>query len=320
MPGPDPLGRDPRRPDELCQELRARFPDVHVEAAARPRGTHLTIRSCLGTRLERDVIYPSDLDTAADAVGQMLSDDALRERLVDLLVSEMGGYADPGLGHAPYIIRWIVLAEHVVVSVGDDPSVEPVFKSLSLAVLHSASRRLKIWRDGAAILHYDAANERRCDSAGLDLTRTSLADFQALWLSPREPGPSIDDPSLVSSSTRSPSEAAAIDLLVAYAGGAWLRHPRFAADVLSPAGGVTIDWPAANHLSTVDTEATVQDRAVLAIACHLSGEVEPDVSLAEALHFVGDAHRLVLDSMERIAGAHPDPGGSWPTDCSPSCP
>lgn len=296
------------------------FPGVHVEAAAQGRGTHLTIRSRAGTRLERNVTYPSDIDAAAHAVRQMLSDEALRERLVDLLVSEMGGYADPGLGHAPYIIRWIVLGEHAVVSVGDDPSVEPVFKSLSLAVLHSASRRLKIWRDGAAVLHYDAASEQRCDSAGLDLTRTSLADFQALWLSPLAPGPSIDDPTQLSSSTRSPSEAAAIELLVAYAGGAWLRHPRFAADVLSPGRGITVNWPAANHLSTVDTEATVQDRAVLAIACHLSGEVEPDVSLADALHFVGDAHRLVLESMERVAGAHPDPGGSWPTDCSPSCP
>lgn len=296
------------------------FPGVLVEAAAQDRGTHLTIRSRVGTRLERNVTYPSDIDAAAHAVRQMLSDEALRDRVADLLVSELGGYADTGLGNAPYILRWLVLAERVLVSIGDDPSVEPVFKSLSLAVLRSPSRRLKIWRDGAAVLHYDDANEHRGDSTGLDLTRTSLVDFQALWLSSHAPGTSIDDPSQLPSSARSPSETAAIELMVEYAGGALLRHPRFAADVLSSGGGITVDWPAANHLSTVDTDATVQDRAVLAIACHLSGEVEPDVSLADALHFVGDARQLVLESMARVAGAHPDPGGSWPTDCSPSCP
>lgn len=320
MPEPDPLGLDPRRPDELVSELRVAFPEVHVEGESRERGTRLAVRSRFGSRLDLDVTYPTDIDTAFDAVRQMLRDEALRDRVADLLVAEMGGYADVDLGNAPYILRWLVLAEHVLVTIGDDTAVEPVLKSLSFAVLRSPSRRLKIWRDGAAVLHYDDANEHRGDSTGLDLTRTSLVDFQALWLSPHAPVASIYDPSQPSSSARSPSVAAAIELMVAYAGGAWLRHPRFAAEVLLTSGGVMIDWPAANHLSTIDTEATVQDRAVLAIACHLSGEVEPDVSLADALHFVGDARQLVLESMERVAGAHPDPGGSWPTDCSPSCP
>ena len=84
--------------------------------------------------------------------------------------------------------------------------------------------------------------------------------------------------------------------------------------------GLIIDWHAANHLSTVDTEATVQDRAVLAVACHLSGQVDPDVTLPDALHFVGDAKQLVLEAIATVAGTHPDPDGSWPTDCSSSCP
>lgn len=319
MPAFDPLGLDPRSPDELAEALRNEFPGVHVDWEPRERDTRLSISSRSGSCLYQDVVYPIDVDAARSAVRQMLRDDNLRDRVADVLVNEMGGYSNPVLGNAPYILRWLVLAQHVLVTIGDDAEVGPVFRSTSLALLHSPSRRLKVWRDGAAVLHFeDAGSTRR--SQGLDITHISLKDFQTLWLSPPEGASPADDVNEVSLTCACASEAAALGLLVAYDDGAWLRHPRFVSDVLHGGRAPSIDWHAANHLSTVDTEATVQDRAILAVACHLSGEVDPDLPLADALHFVGDAARSVLESMRRVTGAHPEPGRSWPTDCSPSCP
>jgi hypothetical protein len=317
----DPLGLNPHSPDELADALRNEFPGVHVDWKHRERGTRLSISSRSGSCLNSDVVYPADVDAARSAIRQMLRDDSLHDLVADVLVNEMGGYAKADLGNAPYILRWLVLAQHVLVTIGDDAEVGPVFRSTSLAVLRSLSRRLKLWRDGAAVLHFeDAGSSRTSQSQGLDLTRISLKDFQTLWLSPPEGASPGDDADEVSPSGASAAEAAALELLVAYDDGAWLRHPRFVSDVLRGGRAGSINWHAANHLSTVDTEATVQDRAILAVACHLSGEVDPDVPLADALHFVGDAALLVLESMRRVAGAHPEPGRSWPTDCSPSCP
>ena len=315
----DPLGLDPRSPDELAEALRNEFPGVHVDWELRERGTRLAISSQSGSCLYSDVVYPTDVDAARSAIRQMLRDDSLHDRVADVLVNEMGGYANKDLGNAPYILRWLVLAQHVLVTIGDDAEVGPVFRSTSLAVLRSPSRQLKLWRDGAAVLHLNDADSPRA-SQGMDLTRISLKDFQTLWLSPPEGASPADDGDVVSATSTSASEAAALELLVAYDDGAWLRRPRFVSDVLRGGRARSINWHAANHLSTVDTEATVQDRAILAVACHLSGEVDPDVPLADALHFVGDAALLVLESMRRVAGAHPEPGRSWPTDCSPSCP
>ena len=316
----DPLGADGRSAVELVQKLREEFPDLLVESKPRKRGTRLTIRSRSGSRLDLDVVYPSDVDATNDAVRQMLRDDSVRDRVTDLLVTEMGGYGNLELGNAPYILRWLILSQHVLVTVGDDTSVEPVLRSLSLAVLRTARRRLKVWRDGAAVLHFvdDRGGAER--ALGVDLTRISLKEFQAAWFASLQSSAPESERLRETSFAATDSEAAAIDLLLTYADGAWLRHRRFAADALTHVGGVAIDWHAANRLTTVDTEATVQDRAVLAVACHLSGHVDPDVSLADALHFVGDARELVLESMGRVAGTHPDPGGTWPTNCSPSCP
>ena len=314
----DPLGLNPHSPDELAESLRNEFPGVHVDWEPLERGTRLSISSRSGSCLCSDVVYPTDLDAARSAIRQMLRDDSLHDCVADVLVNEMGGYANADLGNAPYILRWLVLAQHVLVTIGDDAGVGPVFRSTSLAVLRSPSRRLKVWRDGAAVLHFEDAGSSM-KSQSLDLTRISLKDFQTLWLSPPE-GASPADVDDVSPSGASAAEAAALELLVAYDDGAWLRHLRFVSGVLRGGQARSIDWQAANHLSTVDTEATVQDRAIRAVACHMSGEVDPDVPLADALHFVGDAALLVLESMRRVAGAHPEPGRSWPTDCSPSCP
>lgn len=315
----DPLGLHPHSPDELAEAVRNEFPGVHVDWEPRERGTRLSISSRSGSCLYSDVVYPTDVDATHSAIRQMLRDDRLHDRVADLLVNEMGGYAKADLGNAPYILRWLVLAQQALVTVGDDAEVGPVFRSTSLAVLRSPSRRLKLWHDGAAVLHFKDAGSPRT-SQGLDLTRISLKDFQTLWLSLPEGASPADDVNEVSSPSTSASEAAARELLIAYDDGAWLRHPRFVSDVLRGGRARSINWHAANHLSTVDTEATVQDRAILAVACHLSGEVDPDVPLADALHFVGDAALLVLESMRRVAGAHPKPDRSWPTDCSPSCP
>jgi len=58
----------------------------------------------------------------------------------------------------------------------------------------------------------------------------------------------------------------------------------------------------------------VQDRAVLAVACHLSDHVTPLVSLADALHHVGAARFMVLQAIDGLTGGHPDPHTRWPTD------
>ena len=313
-------GREPRAPDELAEVLRAEFPNLHVDWSRGKGGACFVISSRVGSHLHLEIVYPVDVECARDAIRNMLRDDALRDRVTDVLVSEMGGYEDLSLGNAPYVLRWLVLAQHALVTFGDDATVEPVLRSSSVAVISAPARQLKVWRDGAAVLHVDDASIGREESRGLDLTRISLKDFQALWLRPLEDSSSATDPQQLLSFTQSPSEASAVELLIAYADAAWLRHPAFAGAVLRHRDGVSIDWHAANRLSTVDTEATVQDRAVLAVACHLSGQVDPDVTLADALHFVGDAKQLVLEAIATITGTHPDPDGSWPTDCSPTCP
>lgn len=323
MPTARPLGFSIDSADELLAGLHAEFPSLHFACHSGERGHRLVMESEHGARVDVDVAYPTDVDAAYDTARDLLRDHAVRDQVADLLIGAMGGYRAPDGGHAAYIVRWLVLSQRVMVTLGDDPSIEPVLRSPSLAVLHAPSRRLKLWADGAAVLHFDEPTQGDVDpqeSRGLDLSGISLREFQDSWVSTPTAERSADCPAPPVASPSSAAEAAAIRLLVDYDDGAWLRHHRFAVDVRAQAGADGIDWAAASHLSTISTEATLQDRAVLTVACHLSGHVNPDATFADGLHFVGSARDLVLRVIEELAGAHPDPDRGWPSDCSPACP
>src|SRR6478672_11492534 len=78
---------------------------------------------CAPPSSRRSEVFTSDplgIDgRSAVELVQMLRDDVLRDRVTDVLVAEMGGYADADLGNAPYILRWLILSQHVLVTVGD---------------------------------------------------------------------------------------------------------------------------------------------------------------------------------------------------------
>jgi hypothetical protein len=107
----------------------------------------------------------------------------------------------------------------------------------------------------------------------------------------------------------------ALDLLRRYDDGALLRHHLLAS--AHAASAVALDWRVANRLSVTHTEATAQDRAVLAIACHVSGRVDPLVPLPDALHDVGIARWDVMRALDSLAGR---PTGSAPPELPDSRP
>lgn len=299
--------------------LERAFPALHFDWHPAADVLTVEILSHAGTKSRVMAGYPLNLDLVYEGARRHLDEDARRDRLADRLVAAAwGDQIQRPAGHHPLILRWLVQTRCAEVIFGDQPEVQPVVGKPSVALVHSSTRKLKVWADGAAVLHYDeslSAGAELLESRGLDLPRLSLRDFQALWLATEPSSPPGDVPAAPSGSEITSSEAAALSLLRDYDAGAWLQHHRFADECLQ-SDGTRIDWVAANRLSTLYTEATVQDRAVLAVACHLSDIVTPHVSMLDALHCVGAARWDVLKALDSVTGRHPDPHAGWPVDCS----
>ncbi len=302
--------------------LQRSFPDLFFDWYPKPDELVVEVTSRYGTCSRLVVSYPLDVQAVCDGARRHVERDGVRELLAERLEAVAGvSDEDVPAGHRPYVFRWLVHPQGAGVELGDHAGVEPVLRSPSVALVRSSSRVLKVWADGTAVMH-DARPDLpvgdRVESRGMDLAQTTLREFQHLWLTGETDLESTTPPSVLVDSARSASEQAAIALLRGYDDGVWLRQ----LSSLRGSGAVdrgSIDWTAANRLSVTHTKATLQDRAVLAIACHLSDCVEPLVSLPDALHYVGSGRAEVMKALIGLAGLHPDPQGTWPTDC-PSCP
>ncbi|RYC10548.1 hypothetical protein [Nocardioides zhouii] len=303
--------------------LERAFPELFFDWFLEGDALYIGIQSWCGTSSRLRVGLPLDLGRVYDAARQHIEEDAARELVADrLVVAVVGGYDRPDAAHIPYILRWLAVAQQADVSFGDHPDVSPVLRSPSVALVHTPSQRLKVWADGTGVLHYDdplSPTESPRESTGLDLSRLMLRDFQTTWLPVDRRSVEAEVATALKDLAASSPEVAALRLLGAHDGGMWLQHHRFVDAVLPPKGASRMDWTWANRLSTMDTEATVQDRAVLAVACHLSGHVTPLIPVAEALHNVGAARSIVLHAIDGLTGGHPDPHTSWAPSC-PSCP
>lgn len=302
--------------------LQHSFPDLFFDWYPKPDELVVEVTSRYGTHSWLVVGYPLDVQAVYDGARRHVERDAERELLAERLVAVAGvGDGDVPAGHRPYIFRWLVHPQEVEVEFGDHAAVEPVFRSPSAALIRTPTRILRVWRDGTAVMHDARSGPSAGDyveSRGMDLAQMTLREFQHLWLTGETDLDLTTLPPVLVDSTRSASERAAITLLRGYDDGVWLPC------LLSLRGsgavdGGSINWTTANRLSVTHTEATLQDRAVLAIACHLSDCVEPLVSLPDALHYVGSGRAEVMKALIGLAGLHPDPHGTWPTDC-PSCP
>lgn len=313
----------PSRHDYLawCDgELKRAFPDMFFDWHPQPDVLFVDISSHHGTTSRVRAGYPFNLDEVYDGAHRHVDDDTHRSCIGDRLIHATDTGYDHSAGHAPYILNWLVLPQRARVAFGDHPDVEPHVSSPSIALIHTTSRRLKVWADGGAVLHYDEPSASASASGGvrspssIDLTTVTLRAFQAMCLPPVDASDTVDATSAFGGIASTSAEAVALQLLRVYDGGAWFGHHRFAEVVARADEGASIDWAQADRLSTIYTEATVQDRAVLAVACHLSDEVTPSVSLSDALHLVGAARPVVLRALDALTGKHPDTDAGWPTE------
>ena len=301
--------------------LERSFPDLFFDWYPKPDELVVEVTSRYGTVSRLVVGYPLDVHAVYDGARRHVERDAERELLAERLVAVAGvSDRDVPAGHRPYVFRWLVHPQGAGVELGDHAGVEPVLRSPSVALVRRPTRILKVWADGTAVMH-DARSDPSAgdyvESRGMDLAQMTLCEFQHLWLTGETDLDLTTPPPVLVDFTRSASERAAVTLLRGYDDGVWLRRLRSLRGS-GPVDGGSINWTTANRLSVTHTEATLQDRAVLAIACHLSDCVEPLVSLPDALHYVGSGRAEVMKALIGLAGLHPDPQGTWPTDC-PSC-
>lgn len=317
----DPPQRASTCAAELADQVEQEFPGLFFDWTMRGDALYVETLSRNGTRLRARIGRPTTGDRIRAAAQRHIDDDTARDAVADRLVSAVGGYSS-SRGHLPYVLRWLILPQRAVVELGDHPDVSPVVASPCIALVRTSGARLKLWADGTAVMHHNNFSPDRStwrEPQGMDLTRVNLGEFQAMWLPPSIPTAHATVEAALTNLHPDSAEAAALGLLRAYDDGAWLHHHRFIDDVADHTAPHTINWAVANRLSTIDTEATVQDRAILAVACHLSGDVDPLVSLPDALHHIGTGRQPVLEVIAHVAGSHPNPDAGWPVDC-PACP
>lgn len=294
--------------------LEREFPEVFVSLSATHRSLIVRVHSYDGSVSTRRVPYPADLDRLYDVVEEHVELDAVRSRLAGQLTEWAGfTYPYPLCSAAGLIIRWLVFSQgldprdgELMLRDNDDVPVPwPMWMSPDLDLLHLATRRavslpsvavapdgrLRVARernDGAG--HVD-------DSFEVDLGGISLREFQAAWWAGSAVSLAARAHEVLDARAElSAHERVAVGLLEQYDGGTWLLDHDFQRDVVRPVRGqrLRLDWRAASRRTLLRSDATEQDRAVLAIACHLSDAVVPPVTMAVALQRVGTARGIVL--------------------------
>lgn len=303
------------------EELVRGFPEVFVSLSAAHRSLIVTAHSHEGSLSTRRVPYPADLDRLYDVVAEHVELDAARSRLAGQLTEWAGfTYPYPLSAAAGLIIRWLVFSQgldprdgELMMRDNDDVSVPwPTWMSLDLDALHRATRRavslssvavspdgrMRVTRernDGAG--HVD-------DSFEVDLHDISLREFQTAWWAEDADGCAARAQEVLDARAElTAHERVAVGLLEQYDGGAWLLDHHFQRDVVRRVRGqrLRLDWCAASRRTLLRSDATAQDRAVLAVACHLSDAVVPPVTLAAAMQHVGSARDAVLAAVAAVA-------------------